>query len=157
MEDTQMDFDKYELANQFRLAPTQFEEIKKHYFKLFGLYEKLLEDTKGYNTTIYGKPRVVGQEVTIKLFHGQVFEVRLTPIHCAPKDNYDQINARLNFIGDDLLGEPELVGSLLLRGRGNDIYCEKSQKSLGQLDDPYTINFISGWLLNTTIEHMEST
>ena len=28
-----MDFDKHDLANQFRLAPAQFEEIKTSYFK----------------------------------------------------------------------------------------------------------------------------
>ena len=145
------------LGSRFRLIPAQFKALKSVYLGLFSKYDQLLEECKKNESVIYGESQVDGENVTIKLCDDQVYQLHLTPIYCTSKTHEYEINGRISFTSHNLLGEAKLVGSLIIRSATDkmDIYSETGKFSLGKYADPYTINTISAWLLNCTIEHIK--
>ena len=150
-----MDIHPDELGNLFRLIPKQFAVLKQYYLDLFGMHESLVEKAKEYDSVIYGETEIDGDNVSVKLFDGRQYQVYLTPVYCVGKTFGHQLNGRVSFIGHDLLGQPKLVTSLLLRGTQREIYTEQCKAPIGMVIDPFTLNGIYAWLVNSTIERME--
>ena len=140
-----------ELPGALKIMGRATEELKKAYTRLFEQNAAMQEMGEEHGIVIYGNCTLDNGKATIQTIDNRFYEVKLS-VRTQVVGPDTRIDGSLYFVGKDLLGDKGIYGKLLLRGRGLDVYCEETDKSLGSIKEPTTLNCICAWLFNNSIE-----